>query len=60
MTSTYVLKPKSEEDYYRNFKQYIKSKYTFLSYNHRLKTFMKYMGIADGQYSQLVEVRIPK
>jgi hypothetical protein len=59
MTSTYVLKPKSE-DYYRNFKQSIKSKYTFLSYNHQLKTFMKYMGVADGQYSQLIEGKHPK
>ena len=60
MTSTYMLRPKSEDDYYRNFKQSIKSKFTFLSYNHQLKTFMKYMGIAEGRYSQLIEGKDPK
>jgi site-specific recombinase XerD len=57
MTSTYVLK---SEDYYRNFKQSIKSKYTFLSYNYQLKAYMKYMGMAGGEYSQLIEGKYPK
>lgn len=52
MTSTYVLKPKSE-DYYRNFKQSIKSKDTFVTYDHKLKAYMKYRGFTE--YSQLIE-----
>ncbi|MFL6454818.1 MAG: hypothetical protein ACJ71J_15000 [Nitrososphaeraceae archaeon] len=55
MTSTYVLNNKSCEDYYRRFKEAIKSKDTFLSYNYQLKVYMKYRGIADGQYFQLIE-----
>jgi hypothetical protein len=55
MTSTYVLNNKSCEDYYRRFKEAIKSKDTFLSYNYQLKVHMKYRGIADGQYFQLIE-----
>ena len=50
---TYMLK--SSEDYYRKFKQSIKSKDTFVTYDHRLKSYMKYKGIAEGQYSQLIE-----
>jgi hypothetical protein len=52
MCVAYVLK---SEDYYRNFKQSIRSKDTFLTYDHRLKAFMKYRRIAEGQYSQLIE-----
>ncbi|MFL6441587.1 MAG: hypothetical protein ACJ702_06490, partial [Nitrososphaeraceae archaeon] len=55
MTSTYVLNNKSCEDYYRRFKEAIKSKDTFLSYNYQLKVYIKYRGIADGQYFQLIE-----
>ena len=64
MTSTYLLNnngnsnkssSSSSEDYYRRFKEAIKSKDTFLSYNYQLKAYMKYKGIADGQYSQLIE-----
>jgi integrase len=51
-SSYYVLK---SEDYYRNFKQSIKSKDTFVTYDHRLKAFMKYRGLGEGQYSQLIE-----
>ncbi|MFL6368382.1 MAG: tyrosine-type recombinase/integrase [Nitrososphaeraceae archaeon] len=55
MTSTYVLNNKSCEDYYRRFKEAIKSKDTFLSYTDQLKVYIKYRGIADGQYFQLIE-----
>jgi hypothetical protein len=43
------------EDYYRRFKEAIKSKDTFLSYSYQLKVYMKYRRIADGEYSQLIE-----
>jgi hypothetical protein len=58
MTSTYILnnnKSSSEDYYYRRFKEAIKGKDTFLSYNYQLKAYMKYRGIADGEYSQLIE-----
>ena len=52
--TTYVLK---SDDYYRNFKNSIKSKYTFDTYDRKLKAYMKYMGISveEGQYSELIE-----
>jgi hypothetical protein len=40
--ASHVLK---SDDYYRNFRQSIKSKYTFESYEHKLKAFMKYKQI---------------
>jgi integrase len=49
---SYVLNNKSE-DYYRNFKQSIKSKETFITYDHRLKAFMKYKQFND--FAQLIE-----
>jgi site-specific recombinase XerD len=50
LTSTYVLKP---EDYYRNFKESIKSKETLDSYDRKLKAFMKYKRITD--FARLIE-----
>jgi hypothetical protein len=50
--SSYVLK---SEDYYRNFKQSIKSKLTLVSYDQRLKAFMKYKGILASDYAVLIE-----
>ena len=52
--TTYVLK---SEDYYRNFKESIKSKYTLDTYDRKLKAYMKYMGLDEGQqqYSRLIE-----
>jgi integrase len=47
----YVLK---SEDYYRNFKQSIKSKDTFVTYDYKLKDYMKYKRIPQGEHSQLV------
>ncbi|MFL6319380.1 MAG: hypothetical protein ACJ72Q_02815 [Nitrososphaeraceae archaeon] len=53
MSSTkYVLK---SEDYYRNFKESIKSKDTVITYDHKLKIYMKHMGFGEGQYSQLID-----
>jgi hypothetical protein len=43
------------EDHYRNFKQSIKSKDLFLSYDGKLKAFMKHRGFNENQYSQLIE-----
>src|SRR3954451_23658144 len=51
MGETYI-KP---EDYFMNFKESIKSKYTFASYYSRLKAFMAFKGIAKAEYSQLIE-----
>src|ERR1041385_6116468 len=51
-TSTYVLK---SEDYYRNFKESIKSKYTFDTYNSRLKVFMRFIGLNTTDFSSLIE-----
>jgi hypothetical protein len=48
---TYVLKP---EDYYRNFKQSIKSRHTFVTYDHKLKDYMKYKRIPQGEHSKLI------
>jgi integrase len=48
----YVLK---SEDYYRNFKQSIKSKYTLESYNEKLRAFMKYNGIPTTDFASLIE-----
>jgi integrase len=44
-----------EDYYYYNFKQTIKSKDTFVTYDYRLKDYMKYRGIEQGHYSQLIE-----
>jgi site-specific recombinase XerD len=52
LTSTYVLKP---EDYYRNFKESIKSKETLDSYDRKLKAFMKYKGIPATDFASLIE-----
>ncbi|MFL6340159.1 MAG: hypothetical protein ACJ72U_01260 [Nitrososphaeraceae archaeon] len=51
-SSSYVLRP---EDYYRNFKQSIKSKETFSSYNQMLKVFMSYKGIDKNKFDKLIE-----
>jgi hypothetical protein len=48
----YVLK---SEDYYRNFKQSIKSKYTLESYNEKLRAFTKYNGIPTTDFASLIE-----
>src|SRR5919197_1106240 len=50
----YVLNLKSE-DYYRNFKESIKAKETFDSYDRKLKAFMKYKGILEHNYANLIE-----
>ena len=54
MAPKYLL---TSEDYYRNFKDSIRSNDTFLSYDAKLKAFMKSKGLApsQGQYSQLIE-----
>jgi integrase len=56
-TKTTGLKSSSadEDYYYYNFKQTIKSKDTFVTYDYRLKDYMKYRGIEQGHYSQLIE-----
>ena len=46
--SKYALK---SEEYYQNFKESIKAKDTFLTYDHKLKVYMKYMGVDNDQYS---------
>ncbi|MFL6469228.1 MAG: hypothetical protein ACJ71H_00085, partial [Nitrososphaeraceae archaeon] len=51
-SSSYVLRP---EDYSRNFKQSIKSKDTFNSYNQMLKVFMRYRGIDKNNFDKLIE-----
>jgi hypothetical protein len=40
------------EDYYRNFKESIND-----SYNNKLKAFMRFKGVAEGQFSKLVEAK---
>jgi hypothetical protein len=50
--TTYMLKSKSE-CYYRNFKETTKSKETFVTYDHRLKAYIKYRNFTE--YSQLIE-----
>ena len=51
-TFSYVLK---SEDYYKNFKQSIKAKDTFNSYNQKLKTFMKYKNITETDFASLIQ-----
>ncbi|MFL6398368.1 MAG: hypothetical protein ACJ72J_02155 [Nitrososphaeraceae archaeon] len=51
-SSSYVLRP---EDYSRNFKQSIKSKDTFNSYNQMLKVFMRYKGTDKNKFDELIE-----
>ncbi|MFL6404867.1 MAG: hypothetical protein ACJ71M_15470 [Nitrososphaeraceae archaeon] len=41
------------EIYYRRFRQSIKSKETFLTYDHRLKAYMKYRHLTG--FSQLID-----
>jgi integrase len=50
--SAYVLK---SESYYRNFKQSIKSIETFITYDQKLRAFMKYKGISLDNYQDLIE-----
>jgi hypothetical protein len=54
MTSspTYALNSTKSEIYYRKFKQSIKSKETFVTYDHRLKAYMKYRHLTE--FSQLI------
>jgi hypothetical protein len=52
--TTYILNS-SNENYYRNFKNSIKSNDTFKTYDYKLKGFMKYKGITPGEYSQLID-----
>jgi hypothetical protein len=52
-TPTYVLNNNNRsENYYRKFKQSIKSNETFVTYDHRLKAYTKYRGFTE--YSQLI------
>jgi integrase len=52
MTSpTYTFN--KSEIYYRKFKQSIKSKETFVTYDHRLKAYMKYRHLTE--FSQLID-----
>jgi adenylate cyclase class IV len=46
---------KSDDYYYRNFKQSIRSKETLRSYDNKLSSFMTFKGTPAGQYSQLIE-----
>jgi hypothetical protein len=52
LASSYILTP---EDYYRNFKQAIKAKETFNSYDQKLKTFMKYKGVSPTDFASLIQ-----
>jgi integrase len=47
----YVLK---SEDYYRNFKQSIKSKDTLESYDNKLKAFMRFKGVHEAGFDLLI------
>ena len=52
LPTTYPLNNESEV-YYRKFKQSIKSKEKFVTYDHRLKAYMKYRNFTE--FSQLIE-----